>query len=826
MSPRSIAVLAGVLSLAALFARPLPAQDQAQPGAANPFAPQAEPDSSAREGKPPRLKINLPGEFGFGGGIGGADEGQVKFSAGFKVDQTSGTGQLFVKAEITDGWHIYSLTQPPGGGQPSKLSVKASQDVKVGEFTPDVQPDAHFDKVFNAQVEEHTGTVVWTAPLTIATGVSAESLQIEIDYSGQVCGGATGSCIPLDKKLIAKFEGDLPPQGTPGEYRPATANLVWHGHVEPAVVAPGSKVRLVLTATLDEGWHLYEYFPTEKEGLIAKPTLVVLSNSAGWPKSAVQVSQAPITGPAISGETPQRYYQGEVAFTFDVTIPPAAEPGEKVLTGYLGFQTCNDNSCLRPSGAKFSVSVKVGKSEQPGKNLVSFEPADYVRVAEIAKQQPVLTEHVDAATLALQLGLSLIGGLLLNLMPCVLPVLGLKIMSFVQQGGQSRAKILELNAAYTFGLLTVFLALATLAAFLNVGWGEQMTQLWFRVTMLVVMFAFGLSFLGVWEMTVPGLSGSEVVQATQGREGVPGAFFKGIFTTILGVSCSGPFLGGVFGYTLTQPWWVTYLIFGCVGLGMASPFLVIGLFPRLISRLPKPGEWMNTFKHIMGFVMLGVVIYVFSTLGEKNYIPALILLLGVGFGLWWIGRVPVYEETCKQIKGWIIGSAVAAAAGLVAFGGPTIMGPWYPGPVPELYKWQPYSEELVAKNQAAGKTVMLDFTADWCLNCQLNFRWAINRQQVKEVVEKNGVVAVKADWTDANDAIKSKLAELSSNSIPVLAIYPAGKGPEDVIVLRDVVTQQQVLEALGKAGASEGSAPAAPPVAEKGAKSEVARIGE
>jgi suppressor for copper-sensitivity B len=247
---------------------------------------------------------------------------------------------------------------------------------------------------------------------------------------------------------------------------------------------------------------------------------------------------------------------------------------------------------------------------------------------------------------------------------------------------------------------------------------------------------------------------------------------------------------------------------------MASPFLAIGFYPRLISLLPKPGEWMNTFKHIMGFVMMGVVVWVFSTLGEKNYIPALTLLVGVGFGLWWIGRVPVYEDTGKQLRAWIFGSAAAAAIGWIGF--------TFLGPVKELYEWKPYFEETLAKHQTEGKTVMLDFTADWCANCQTNFRWAINTPKVKDLVEKNGVVAVKADWTDSNPAIESKLAELNSRSIPVLAIYPAGK-PEEVIILRDVVTQQQVLEALKKAGPSQDPAPAP---ADSGSAAKVVRTDD
>jgi len=239
------------------------------------------------------------------------------------------------------------------------------------------------------------------------------------------------------------------------------------------------------------------------------------------------------------------------------------------------------------------------------------------------------------------------------------------------------------------------------------------------------------------------------------------------------------------------------LIFICVAIGMASPFLIIALLPQTQKLLPKPGEWMNTFKHLMGFVMLGVVVYLFSTLGKDYYVATLAMLTGVGFGLWWIGRVPAYEETSKQAWAWGIGLASAALIGFLSF--------QYLGPVTRLYDWKHFSQAELTSLQKEDKTVMVDFTASWCLNCQVNFRYAINTSAVKEAVEKNGVVAIEADWTEPNKELEAKLAELNSQSIPVLAIYPAGR-PQDVIILRDLVTAKQVVEALEKAGPSKDAA--------------------
>ena len=164
-----------------------------------------------------------------------------------------------------------------------------------------------------------------------------------------------------------------------------------------------------------------------------------------------------------------------------------------------------------------------------------------------------------------------LGGLILNVMPCVLPVIGLKVIAFAEQAGHNRARVLALNLWYCAGMLTVFLVLATLAAFLNIGWSNQFKSATFRYVMLGGVFVMGLSFLGVWEIPIPGFASSDHSQKLQQQEGVVGAFSKGVFTTILATPCSGPFLGGVFFYTVSAPWYETYAIFTCIGLGMSLP---------------------------------------------------------------------------------------------------------------------------------------------------------------------------------------------------------------------------------------------------------------
>jgi thiol:disulfide interchange protein len=477
-------------------------------------------------------------------------------------------------------------------------------------------------------------------------------------------------------------------------------------------------------------------------------------------------------------------HEEQVTWTAPMELAEGVDPAKlEIAINYSG-QVCDPSSC-----------------RQVFKKLT----------AKFGGYAAVPTKSIDIKGLLPIVGFGFLGGLILNLMPCVLPVIGLKLLSFAQQGGESRGRIFALNAWFAAGLMLVFLLLATASAFgsyflgENLSWGQQFTYTEFKVAMVVIVFAFALSFLGVWEVPIPGFAQSTASSKLQQKEGPAGAFFKGVFTTLLATPCSGPFLGPVFAYTLAQPAIVTYVIFASVGLGMAAPYLVIGAFPALVRWLPKPGEWMDTVKQLMGFVLLGTVVYLFITINRDYFIPTLALIVGVWFACWWIGKVPVYESTGKQLWAWLGGSAAAALIGYLAF--------TYLGPAKELLEWRPYTAESLAQFRAEGKTVMLDFTADWCLTCQLNTNRAIETPRVKEVVEKHGIVPMLADWTDKNDAIKNKLAELNQDSIPFLVIYPAGK-PDEVIALSDVITERQLIDALEKAGPSKPAATAAAATAE------------
>jgi thiol:disulfide interchange protein len=758
--------------------------------------------------------FQLPGDLALPGA--GEQDDEPKFVSQFQLKQGSREGRLTFTLKLPPEWHVYSLTQKPGGPLKSKIKVESVAGVEItGEFLPNRDPKIHHyrDIYGDLPVEEHDGEVVWMAPIRLDDNVKPEELTIVGRYDGLRCrGGALGQCIPVSHRFTAKFAGYFEAAAT-GEFRAPNSAVKIRGVIEPQSVPPGGLARLTLEAIPDEGFHIYAVAARPSDNLLAnKPTLIVVSKSSGLTHAAPVASKEPVVAPATDAQLPeQRYHEGAVRWTVELRVPEDIAPGPRNIAGQIGYQVCTDTSCQPPVAAAFEGTLEVGPAGPTGEAPLAFVSSKYAEVAKLATSAPQApgatgqnSELASVKTYAplsmgalwIKIGSALLGGLILNLMPCVLPVIGLKVLSFAQQGGESRGRVLGLNLSFSLGLLSVFLVLATLAAFAQLGWGEQFTNLWFKVGITGLVFAMALSFLGVWEMPIPGFTGGRNAQDLQEREGLDGAFFKGAFTTLLATPCSGPFLGTVFGFTLTQPPWVTYVIFLSVGVGMASPYLLLGAFPSLMRFLPRPGAWMETFKEVMGFVLLGTVVFLFSTINKDYFIPTLTLLVGIWFACWWIGRTAYTQTPAQRATAWLGSIATATAIGVLAF---TFLAPGK-----EALPWQPWSPSALAQAQAEGKTVMVDFTADWCLTCKTNLKFAINTKDVRNVVDQHGIQPLLADWTDESEEIKKALEQLGSKSIPLLAIYPADR-PNDPIVLRDLLSESDVIEALKQAGPSKSA---------------------
>lgn len=465
--------------------------------------------------------------------------------------------------------------------------------------------------------------------------------------------------------------------------------------------------------------------------------------------------------------------------------------------------TASESPALpRPSGSVPGSSGSVPGSSGAASGPLAGRISD--DAAAEASPAPVVVESSGGTVMGLPLilGLALLGGFILNFMPCVLPVVGLKVMSFVQQAGSDRRRAFLLNFSYASGIMTIFILLAVLMVIFSMAWGEMFTHPEVRIAMIVLMFALALSYFGVWELPAPGMASSQGAQELQKREGYTGAFFKGMFATVLSTPCSGPFLGGIFALIGGKlPPVQSTIVILVVGIGMAVPYVLMGIWPKMMAWLPKPGPWMETFKEFLAFLFLATVAFFFYTFNDADKMWVFTALMGVWFGCWIIGKTPSWQTAQRRLIAWFSGVGVAVAISVLAF---NYLGPMTPEQQAqaELIAWEPYNETRLQELQAEGKTVMIDFTAKWCVNCIVNFGVAIDTQPTADMVEELGAVAMYADWTDRSPEIKAKLDELQSKSIPLLAIYP-GNAPARPILLRDLVSQQAVLDALRQAGPSQ-----------------------
>ena len=652
-------------------------------------------------------------------------EDPVEFSGRFEVDPTTRQGRLLVEAVIQPEWHMYSLTQPAGGPRRTVLKVTEAPGFQVtGPFTADRDPNRHDDPSFPGIVaEEHEFEVIWSAPITLAAGTDPNTLKIEVRIDGQVC-NASGVCKPISGvKVAAAYSGsesESPPAIDPDiTNEPLAENVTLTGYVEPKVAAPGGTVHVVIKATMTEPWHIYQIAAVRDPKTHLFPTLITWKKTLGWRVGKPEAAPAPVSYETGMKEEPTTYvHEGEVTFTVPFQVPADAAAGTYSLAGVIGYQSCAPDRCNEPSGKEFEATVTVGPKPERGNNPLAFGgDMKYASVAVLADQAATKEAAPAAAkstrvtsgtwsdkSLAVVLLLSFLAGLILNVMPCVLPVIGLKIMSFVQQAGGSRREIMTLNLWFSFGLMAVFWVLAGAAAFAQIGWADHFHSTEFRIAMIGIVFAFGLSFLGVWEIPIPGFVGSSKVQGVAEKEGAIGAFSKGVLSTILATPCAGPLLIPAVSWAVAQPAWLTFLAFTCIGLGMSTPYLLIGAFPSMISFLPRPGLWMDTFKQWMGFLLLATVIFLFGSLQLKWVIPTLTLLLGIGIACWWIGRTPAFAELPEKLSGWaggLIITAISAAIGFIAL---------VPG---DQLPWIPYDRVTLEKHLDEGAVVFVDFTADW-----------------------------------------------------------------------------------------------------------------
>ncbi|HSY68460.1 MAG TPA: thioredoxin family protein [Edaphobacter sp.] len=401
----------------------------------------------------------------------------------------------------------------------------------------------------------------------------------------------------------------------------------------------------------------------------------------------------------------------------------------------------------------------------------------------------------SSVTTLTAIGLAFLGGIILNLMPCVFPVLFLKGLALLQSSGQERKHLRSHGLVYTLGILVSFWAivgvlLALRAGGSQAGWGFQLQSPVFLTLLAAGIFFFALSLAGLFDI---GLSLTSVGGDLAQKQGFTGSFFTGVLATVVATPCTAPLMGAAIGFALAQPATITFAVFTALGLGLAAPYLLLSFQPAWTRILPRPGAWMETFKQLTAVIFFATVIwlvYVYGSLfaggasgGQGIYRVALLLgcFLMLAVAGWVLGKWPARWTST-------IAAILVAAIGLAI--------PLYQ-PKDTTLVWAPYSQQALDQARAAGHPVFIDFTAAWCLSCQVNERLVLKSSDVQHQFSKNDVTLLRADWTQYDPEITKQLASVKRSGVPTYVIYPAAvnSSPD---VLPELLTKDIVLTALDK----------------------------
>lgn len=418
----------------------------------------------------------------------------------------------------------------------------------------------------------------------------------------------------------------------------------------------------------------------------------------------------------------------------------------------------------------------------------------------------ITEETSDLSLFILTLGLAFVGGMILNLMPCVLPVVSFKIMSFVKMAGQSRGIVFRHGLAFTLGVLVSFWVLAGMLLLLkayghSVGWGFQLQEPIFVAILAAILLIFGLSQFGVFELgtSMASLAGEAEVKSQSKKNSYTGSFWSGVFATAVATPCTGPFLGSAVGYAVTVSPLLGMIIFTSLGLGMAFPYILLSAYPSLLRWMPRPGAWMETFKQFMGFLMLATVLWLVWVFGAETSESATIMLLSafliLSLGCWIYGKwgTPVRQKRVRLLSyALVLTCALAAFATVHLAVKSASIEPAKNLAASEHLGWESYSEERVAELRAKKIPVFIDFTAKWCLICQAN-HLVLTNSTVEKKMDELGVVKMKADWTKKNPVITEKLSQFGRSGVPLYLLYGSKGEP---LVLPQVLTPENVIDSL------------------------------
>ena len=485
-------------------------------------------------------------------------------------------------------------------------------------------------------------------------------------------------------------------------------------------------------------------------------------------------------------------------------------PEQETIVGHPAVQSRNNNEIVfriplesAPKDLSSMAGLVVFAQQPNGDDRSAWQIASAPAGAQAGlSASPAATAPARGIFTFLLFGF--LGGIILNLMPCVLPVISLKIFGFIQQAGQSWQKIFRSGIAFTLGIFAWFIALAVLLIALkgagrDVTWGGfQFTNPYFVLALSVIVLVFALNLFGVFEISLPQLVTRNLLSTSE-RKDLLGSFFQGVFATVLATPCTAPFLGTALGFAFTQSAAVILAMFIAIAAGMSAPYLLLSAQPSWLRFLPRPGPWMLHLKQFMGFLLFATLLFLLYVLGAQRGLEGAIwascFLLVISVACWMKGAFVV--PTVSAVKRivvlvlvvlLVIGSGVyfigdKFQSAKIAFADSQIRG-----------DWQPFTPERLQAELEQGRTVFVDFTAAWCLTCKFNEANVLDAQDVREAFQRHGIVKLKADWTNGDPVITKLLQQFGRPGVPLYVLYPAKN--EEPIVFPELLTKSMVLDKL------------------------------
>ncbi|MCP4137271.1 MAG: hypothetical protein GY754_40260 [bacterium] len=587
-----------------------------------------------------------------------------------------------------------------------------------------------------------------------------------------------------------------------------------------------------LKAEIPEGSHIYG---NPKGPGIGKPTEVFADPHEQFIFEPAQfLAPEKYLGP---GETKFTWvYNNETKVFLPFRVKKGTKPGNYTIKIRFESLMCTNTTCIpRDFTFEYPVTVLPESSKAPGKDSGIMEEFNNSVPPEMPgkgdtgladagteglkgaegtapeatvisplmsqlENEPFVPRFIEASnvtTLIQAILFGLLAGFILNFMPCVLPVVSLKVMALVKHADKDRKELTLLGVLFSLGILVSFAALALLAAFFGYSWGGLFQHKLFIVIMTAIVFVLSLTMFEVFVIHVPSFVGKAVKENTNHYAD---AFMKGLLATLLATPCSGPFLGGTLAWALSQPPYIIFIIFMSIGTGMALPYLVLTINPGLLKFVPKPGEWMRTFENIMGFLLIFTVVYLLGILDANSILPMIMFLAFLAVAFWQYGRFgAIYQGKLKRIIS-------TAAVALIVIGGYFLSFEYlYKVDDSQTMKKTAFSLEELYKNRESGNITMIKFTADWCPNCKLVENLSLYTPKIKKTLAEHDITLMVADITRESPEAQKLLRILGSRSIPFLAIMPPGESFYSPICLRDIYSEDDVLKGIEEAVKSRGT---------------------